>query len=101
MDTRFTPILVNVSLKWRADDHLGAVTAAELKLLAKVRRLCEVTVNIHSSWFPLDLRFEGKIIGKGAYDVNSEGDIENALWTMAEDFLGFFDGCESQEITLV
>ena len=79
--TPFSPSFVDASLDWKADDRLGAIVAARLSLLAKVRRLCEVAGKAGDSWFPLDLRFEGKTIGSGAFDVSGEGG-KNDVWVM-------------------
>ena len=81
-DTQFSPTFVNANLELKAEDHMGAIFAATLNLLAKVRRLCEVAVKPQSSWFPLDLRSEGKTIGSGAFDVNQDESGKSPVWVM-------------------
>ena len=72
---------LSASLVLKAGDHLGAIQAARLSLLAKVRRIDDINVKAESSWYPLDLRSDGKLIGKGALDFNNQGDIDT-VWIM-------------------
>ena len=81
LSNQYAPTLVNARLEWKADDRFGAIVAAKLILLAKVRRIHDITIKTDSSWFPLDLRLEGQTIGSGAFDVISEGG-KSSIWVM-------------------
>ena len=73
-------------LKLKTDDHLGAIQEAKLSLLARIRRLDEkLKVKAErSSWYPLELRSDGKVVGKAALDFvsNDQGDIIDTVWIM-------------------
>ena len=81
LGTQQAPVFVSASLEWKADDRMGAIDAAKLTLFAKVRRLSEITATAEISSSPLKLRFEGSIIGTGAFDVISEGG-KSSIWVM-------------------
>ena len=81
LGTQITPTFVQISIERKPGDHSGAIVAAELTLLAKIQRLCDVISKAEDSWYPLDLRMQGKSIGHGAFDVINES--ENGItWIM-------------------
>ncbi len=71
---------VSANLELKAEDRLGAIVAANIILLARLRCLSQVVERPESSWYPLDLRIEGVTVGKGAFDMRSED--TGALWMM-------------------
>ena len=75
-------------LELKADDHMGAIRAAKLSLRARIRRLDEqIKVKTErSSWYPLELRSDGNLVGRGALDFFSakdRGDVTiDSVWMM-------------------
>lgn len=85
-DTPSSLALLSASLEPKAGDHRGAIQAgASLSVRAKIRRLDGIT-NVkaeRSSWYALELRSDGRLVGKGAFDLVGLNEwIMECLWIM-------------------